>query len=161
MSGKPGLQVGIDPVGQPEPGATMHLAAFLGGHHVARHLGFDLTAAKQQVVRGTVLQPGKRDGEAARPLQHRGAYEMEDGDQRVLPAKGKPQPLDQPVAATLRQRGGDAGDLLGDPAQQQFGRGGFGARLAAELLQAQFHAVTLQDRLAGARTRSRLIADFL
>ena len=66
MRGEPGLQVGIDAVGQAEPGAAMHAAALFGGDHVACDLCLDLVARQQQVVRGLVVQAGKADGKAAR-----------------------------------------------------------------------------------------------
>ena len=108
MGGEPGLQVRIDPVGEAEPGAAMHAAAFLGGDHVAGHFGLDLVAAEQQIVRGAVLQAGKGDGEAAGALQHGGAHQVEDRDQGVLSA----QPKLKLFASAGRGHGGSASAMI-------------------------------------------------
>ena len=52
-----------------------------------------------------------------------------------------------------------ARDFCCDAAQQHVRRGRFGGGLAAQFLQAECHAMTLADRLAGTRTGGGEVAD--
>lgn len=99
MGGEPDLQVGIDAVGQAEPGPTMQATSFLGGDDVAGDLSFSFITREQQIVRGCFFQAGKGDGEASDALQQSSADQMKHRDQGVLAAETEPDALDQAIAA--------------------------------------------------------------
>ena len=102
VGGKPGLQLGVDPVAEAAPGAAVHVAAFLGGHDVAGDLRLDAVALDHQVECLAPLDAGERHLEAAGALEGGGAHDVEEGDQGLAVLHRAGQDVDEPL---LRVRG--------------------------------------------------------
>ena len=103
IGGKPGAQIGIDPVCQMRPGAASHQPTFLGRNDFAGDLRLQLAAGDQQVIRGCVRQSRELNSEPARGLQRRGPQHVEHRHQRAIAGQRHPQPFAQPPLAAAEQ----------------------------------------------------------
>ena len=85
MGGEPDLQVGIDAVGQAEPGPTMQATSFLGGDDVAGDLSFSFITRGAADRAGLLFsRPGKVTVKPRSALQQSSADQMKRRDQGVL-----------------------------------------------------------------------------
>ena len=148
MRRQPGLQIGVDAVHQPHPGAAMHVAAFLGRHHVAGHFRLHAVARQQQVERRAVLEAGEAHGEAALALHRGGAQQVEHRHQRAAVRQPRAQRRAQPLAPGARQAAMGAHRLGRHRRHVPLRRAGRPDGAPAQPLDGHLDGVALQRRLA-------------
>ena len=148
MGGEPSLQVRVDAVGEPDPGATMHVPARLGRDDVADHFGLGAVPAQQQVERCLVLEPGETHREAAPALHRRRAQQMEGRDQCAVGLDRPAQDSAEPIAPAGRECVDERRSLGGERRHASLGRHGRLVGSPPQPLKHQFNGVVLQDRPA-------------
>ena len=160
MRGQPGLQVGIDAVGELEPGAAMQVATRFGRHDAADDLGLHRVAADQQVAGGLVEQSGEADLEAAAAMQPRRAQQMKQRRERLAVEHGLLEAKLEASSSRLRQLAMQANRLGGQSADPRLADRRRPARRASLALDGDLDRVPAQGvacAMAGlARERLRL-----
>ena len=152
MGGKPGLQVGVDAVDQPDPGAAMHVAPVLGRDDVAGDFRLDAVAREQQIERRRSSNPAKPTAKPRARCSAAVRSRWNSGTSVPSPVSAGMQRCAQPRRA--RRGAGVGASAAASPASAATRRSaarGRAIQAAAQPLDRQFDGVALQHRRAGAR----------